>query len=58
MISEGEGPVGTVLWRGRFAAWTNRRGVRVYDVVEGRVVALVKCPGDHEFRQGWEQDFP
>ncbi len=32
----------------RFAAWTCRKGVRVYDVVEAKVIALIKCPAEHE----------
>ena len=29
-----DGPIKNIKWRGRFAAWTSKRGVVVYDIVQ------------------------
>ncbi len=42
VLCEGEGPVSLIKWRGRFAAWTTNKGVRVYDVVEEKMISLIK----------------
>ena len=35
-LSDGtDGPIKNIKWRGRFAAWTSKRGVVVHDVVQG-----------------------
>ena len=35
-LSDGsDGPIKCIKWRGRFAAWTSKRGVVVHDVVQG-----------------------
>eukprot|EP00094_Tigriopus_californicus_P000945 TCALIF_00915-PA protein Name:"Similar to VPS41 Vacuolar protein sorting-associated protein 41 homolog (Homo sapiens)" AED:0.03 eAED:0.03 QI:173/0.5/0.66/1/1/1/3/0/890 len=38
----GEGPYNVIKWRGRFAAWSCRKGFRVYDAVSAKVISLIK----------------
>ena len=58
VLCEKEGPIGTIKWRGRFAAWSTSRGVRVYDVVAGVMISLVKAEElpreDSPFRYTWD----
>ena len=42
VLCEGEGPITCIRWRGRFAAWISRKGVRVYDVIEQKIISLIK----------------
>ena len=44
VLCQGEGPISNIKWRGRFAAWITDKGVRVYDVVEGKTISLVQRP--------------
>ena len=42
VLCENEGPITSIKWRGRFAAWISNRGVRVYDVIEFKMISLIK----------------
>lgn len=42
LSEESDGPITCLKWRGRFAAWAGRRGIQVYDVIQERVISLVK----------------
>ena len=52
-----------IRWRGRFAAWITDKGVRVYDVVEGKTVSLVQKPAggttntEVPWRLAWADQF-
>ena len=42
-LSDGtDGPIKLIKWRGRFAAWWSRKGVIVYDVVQEKIISIVK----------------
>ena len=42
-LSDGtDGPIKNIKWRGRFAAWTSRRGVVVYDVVQEKTISIIR----------------
>jgi hypothetical protein len=43
ILSDGtDGPIKCIKWRGRFAAWTSKRGVVVFDVVQERTISIIK----------------
>ena len=43
VLSDKEGRVSLVKWRGRFAAWScKNKGVKVYDVQNREIISLVK----------------
>jgi hypothetical protein len=42
VLCEGEGAITSIKWRGRFAAWISGKGVRVYDVIEHKMISLIK----------------
>ena len=50
-----EGPVSSIRWRGRFVAWSCAKGVRVYDVVQKRIISIIKgeAKKDVPFRIAW-----
>ena len=43
VLCENEGAIGCLKWRGRFAAWSTSRGVRVYDVIAGAMISLIRA---------------
>ena len=52
-LSDGtDGPIRNIKWRGRFAAWTSRRGVVVYDVVQEKTISIIRLsshlPGEDQ----------
>ena len=63
VLCQGEGQVCNIRWRGRFAAWVTDKGVRVYDVVEGKTISLIQkplsCPPNLAcpWRIGWADQF-
>ena len=44
VLCQGEGQVTNIKWRGRFAAWVADKGVRVFDVVEMKMISLIQRP--------------
>ena len=44
VLCHGEGEVTNIKWRGRFAAWVTDKGVRVFDVVEMKMISLIQRP--------------
>ena len=63
VLCQGEGPITSIRWRGRFAAWITDKGVRVYDVVEGKTISLVQRPAastrskEVPWRIAWSDQF-
>ena len=63
VLCQGEGPITNIRWRGRFAAWITDKGVRVYDVVEGKTISLVQRPAtstrskEVPWRIAWSDQF-
>jgi len=63
VLCQGEGQVGSIKWRGRFAAWTTSKGVRVHDVVEGKTISLIQRPAsctpskEVPWRIAWSDQF-
>ena len=47
VLSDNEGPIDLIKWRGRFAAWSTPNGVRVYDVVQEKMISLIKSEKPH-----------
>ena len=42
-LSDGsDGPIKCIKWRGRFAAWTSKRGVVVHDVVQEKNISIIR----------------
>jgi len=42
-LSDGtDGPIKNIKWRGRFAAWTSKRGVVVHDVVQEKNISIIR----------------
>ena len=59
-LSESEGPITMIKWRGRFAAWTTNKGIKVYDVVEEKTVSIIKSENQSEkcpYRIAWSDQF-
>lgn len=50
-LSKDEGPVSQIKWRGRFAAWACKDGVRIFDVMQNRLTGIIKYPDDHRSRK-------
>lgn len=46
ILHEGEGPIWTTKWRGNFVAWTNDKGVRIYDVANKQRITFISPPED------------
>ena len=43
VLSDGtDGPIKLIRWRGRFAAWWSKKGVLVYDVVQEKIISIIK----------------
>jgi len=63
VICQGEGPVSSIKWRGRFAAWVTQKGVRVFDVVDNTTISLIPRPASAPpnskvpWRIGWGDQF-
>ena len=48
-LSDGtDGPIKNIKWRGRFAAWTSRRGVIVYDVVQEKTISIIRLNNEND----------
>lgn len=46
ILHEGEGPIWTTKWRGNFVAWTNDKGVRIYDIANKQRITFISPPED------------
>ena len=63
VLCQGEGKICNIKWRGRFAAFVTDKGVRVYDVVEMKMISLIQrpvsCPPNLAcpWRIGWSDQF-
>ena len=64
ILCQGEGQVCNIKWRGRFAGWVTDKGVRVFDVVENKMISLIQkppvsCPPNLAcpWRIGWSDQF-
>ena len=51
VLSDNEGPIPLISWRGRYAAWCCRKGVRVYDVIAGKTISLIKPQTNYDRAQ-------
>lgn len=47
-VLDTEGPISVIKWRGRFAAWGTSRGIKVWDVVDEKLVSIIKCPSQED----------
>ncbi|WFD26708.1 Vacuolar protein sorting-associated protein 41 [Malassezia nana] len=44
VLHNGEGPIWTVAWHGRWIAWANDRGVRIMEATMHEMIALISAP--------------
>lgn len=45
VLHSGEGPIYAIKWRGNFIAWSNDKGVKIYDTETEQRITFIERPG-------------